>query len=160
LAAFVSAGFVLVALLSASNALIHDSHRIPVREILLALGVAIFFSPLKLKIQRAFDRYLYREPYDYQRTIREASEALRGTIDLPALADYVTGLVGHILKPEGVAIYLLDEDEGRFERVSSAPPTRFPEVVLTSSPLVSVLLLRQELIFRDELFGTKRSPHL
>src|SRR5262249_39575558 len=118
------------------------------------------FSPLKLKIQRAFDRYLYREPYDYQRTIREASEALRGTIDLPALADYVTGLVGHILKPEGVAIYLLDEDEGRFERVSSAPPTRFPEVVLTSSPLVSVLLLRQELIFRDELFGTKRSPHL
>jgi hypothetical protein len=70
LAAFSVAGLILIILLVGSNLVLHDQHRGPLREVGLALAVAVFFSPLKSQIQRAFDRYLYREPYDYQRTIR------------------------------------------------------------------------------------------
>src|SRR6266852_5654011 len=110
LAAFVAAGLILITLLVASNLVLHDQHRTPLREIVLALAVAVFFSPLKGQIQRAFDRYLYREPYDYQRTIREASRALGDTIELPRLLSYIRGLVVGTLKCEGVAIYLLEND--------------------------------------------------
>ncbi|HMI32249.1 MAG TPA: histidine kinase N-terminal 7TM domain-containing protein, partial [Candidatus Limnocylindrales bacterium] len=79
LAAVLVAGVALLSLLVASNAFFHDQDRAPVREILLALLVAVLFAPLKGQIQRAFDRYLYREPYDYQRTIRETSRALSAT---------------------------------------------------------------------------------
>ena len=58
LAAVLVAGLVLLCLLMASNAFFHDSNRAPVREILLALLVAVLFAPLKGQIQRAFDRYL------------------------------------------------------------------------------------------------------
>ncbi len=150
LAASCCAGLALVALLSASNAIIREEHGIPLPETLLALSVAILFGPLKTRIQRAFDRYLYREPYDYPRTIREASRALRGTIDLVALLESVTTVVDQTLKPEGAAVYLFDEDERHFRLVRKLPGTGFPDTLPTSSPLVSEIRQRRETLFRDE----------
>ena len=68
----------------------------------------------------AFDRYLYREPYDYQRIIRETSRALSNTIELPAILDCVGGVIRDVLKPEWIAVYLLDEDEEQLERAWQA----------------------------------------
>ena len=90
LVAFGVAGLTLITLLVVSNLLLHDQRQTPLREIVLALAIAVVFSPLKAQIQRAFDRYLYREPYDYQRTIRDASRALGNTIELPRLLSYIT----------------------------------------------------------------------
>ena len=134
LAAFMGAGLILISLLLASDVVYHDEHRIPIREILLALVVAVFFTPLKDHIRRAFDRYLYREPYDYQRTIRGASRALADTIDLPALVRYISRLVTTTLKPESIAIYLFDEDERRFERAIEVGPPPIGRTISTLSP--------------------------
>ena len=70
LAAFAVAGAVLVFLLVGGNLIFPDEHWFTPLEILLALSIAVMFHPLKTRIQLAFDRYLYREPYDYQRIIR------------------------------------------------------------------------------------------
>jgi two-component system nitrogen regulation sensor histidine kinase GlnL len=151
LAAVLVAGIALLSLLMTSNAYFHDSDRAPVREILLALLVGVLFAPLKGQIQRAFDRYLYREPYDYQRTIRETSRALSVTIDLPALLGHFARTVGATLRPEGVAIYLLDVEEDRFERAHLLGHGAFPEYVARTVPLMTTLDREGRLLFRDEV---------
>jgi PAS domain S-box-containing protein len=151
LAAVLVAGVALLSLLVASNAFFHDQDRAPVREILLALLVAVLFAPLKGQIQRAFDRYLYREPYDYQRTIRETSRALSATIDLPALLGHFARTVGATLRPEGLAIYLLDVEEDRFERAHLLGHGKFPEHALRTMPLLGTLDRERRLLFRDEV---------
>ena len=151
LAAVLVAGLALLTLMVASNALFHDEHQVPVREILLALLVAVLFAPLKGQIQRAFDRYLYREPYDYQRTIRETSRVLSATIDLSALLAHFAHTVGVTLRPEGLAIYLLDDEEGRFERAHLLGHGGFPEHAAPSVPLLVELERQRRLLFRDEI---------
>ncbi|HKZ05792.1 MAG TPA: ATP-binding protein [Methylomirabilota bacterium] len=151
LAAVLVAGLALLTLMVASNTLFHDEHQVPVREILLALFVAVLFAPLKGQIQRAFDRYLYREPYDYQRTIRETSRVLSTTIDLSALLAHFAHTVGATLRPEGLAIYLLDDEEGRFERAHLLGHGGFPDQAALSVPLLIELDRQRRLLFRDEV---------
>src|SRR4030095_10841296 len=93
LAAFAVAGGSLVALLALSNTLGPDTQQVSWREIWLGLLVALVFQPLKERIQRAFDRYLYRQPYDYKQTISQASRALSTTIALPALLERLGNVV-------------------------------------------------------------------
>ncbi|MBI2528452.1 MAG: GAF domain-containing protein [Candidatus Rokubacteria bacterium] len=151
LAAFIAAGLILGALLVGSNLLLHDEPQVPLREILIALVVAVLFHPIKGQIRRVFDRYLYREPYDYQRTVRQASRALTGTIDLPTLLGHVSGIVGRTLRPEGLAIYLLDEEEGLFERAFGSGGAPGPATLPVASPLPGALSRDRKLVFRDEL---------
>jgi PAS domain S-box-containing protein len=151
LAAVLVAGLALLMLLVVSNTFFHDEHQAPVREILLALLVAVLFAPLKGQIQRAFDRYLYREPYDYQRTIRETSRALSTTIDLPTLLGHFARTVAATLRPEGLAIYLLDEEEGRFERAHLFGQGPFPPSVAPTLPLLVELEHERRLFFLDEV---------
>jgi PAS domain S-box-containing protein len=151
LAAFGVAGLILVSLLLVSDAVSNDPYRAPLREIVLALTVAVFFSPLKAQIQRAFDRYLYREPYDYQRTIREASRALGDTIELPGLLSYIVGVITKTLKCEGAAIYLQEDDEASFDLAMSGPDEWFPEGVARSSILATRAARGHEAVFRDEI---------
>ena len=83
--AFVVAGTILTGPIVGSSLLFPDPGWRLSREILLGLLVAMLFHPLKNRIQHAFDRYLYRGSYDYQRTIREASRVMTTMLDLRAL---------------------------------------------------------------------------
>ncbi|MGH7410925.1 MAG: ATP-binding protein [Candidatus Methylomirabilis sp.] len=154
LAAFAVAGAVLVLLLVASNLIFPDEHWFTTLEILLALGVAVLFHPLKTRIQLAFDRYLYREPYDYQRIIRETSRELSNTIELPAILDCVGGVIRDILKPEWTAVYLLDEDEAQLERAWLAGVGIVPPNFVLGSPLAERAAAMKALVFRDEIVGS------
>jgi PAS domain S-box-containing protein len=151
LAAFGAAGAILVLLLAGSNLVFPDGHWFTVLEILLALGVAVLFHPLKTRIQRAFDRYLYREPYDYQRVIRETSRALSNTIELPAILDCVGGVICDILKPEWIAVYLVDEDGEQFERTWQTSSESRPPTLPLASSLADRSATAGNLVFRDEL---------
>jgi PAS domain S-box-containing protein len=153
LAAFAVAGVVLVLLLIGSHLIFPDEQWFTALEILLALVVAVLFHPLKTRIQRAFDRYLYREPYDYQRTIRETSRALSNTIELPAILDCVGCVIQDVLKPEWTAIFLLDEDETGLERVWLAGIDTVAQILALKSPVTDRAAASQALVFRDELVG-------
>ena len=151
LAAFFVAGFVLLALLLGSNSLVRDHHTVPAREIMLALLVAFFFSPLKDSIRRAFDRYLYREPYDYKQTISQASRALSTTIALPALLERLGHVVDTTLRPEGYAIYLLDEEDEEFGRAFGAGAIEWPDRLPVDTTLLTGAAREGKPVFRDEL---------
>jgi len=156
LAAFGVAGVILALLLGASGLIFHDEHWFTALEIGLALVVAVLFHPLKNRTQLAFDRYLYREPYDYPRIIREMSRTLASTIDLDSILDHVGSAIQGTLKPEATAIYLLEEPGDPLERVWMAGSGSLPRVVTRDLSLLHWATARQALTFRDELTSPNR----
>src|SRR5262249_18531071 len=84
----------------------YDEDRVPLLEAsVVAIALAIFFQPLKTAIQRWFNEYLYRQTYDYQKTVREASRKLSTMLELDELLEYLTGAIEMTFKTESVAIY-------------------------------------------------------
>lgn len=134
-----------------------EKDSIPVFEALVvAVTLAIFFQPLKGWIQRSLNRYLYRETYDYQRTIREASRRLSTILDLASLLDYLNGVIESTFKTETVTVYLQDPTGKSFT-------PRFPQgtqewrqadplhVITDASPLVASLKRERRTIVREEV---------
>lgn len=98
-----------------------DTSNIPLAEALvLATLVAVVFQPLKAWIQRSFNRYVYREKYDFQRTIREASRQLSSTLDLQSLLQYLCVTIEGTFKAEEVTVYLRAPHEQAY--VAQKPP--------------------------------------
>jgi PAS domain S-box-containing protein len=83
-------------------------------DVTIALMVSILFQPLKQFINDSFNRYVYREPYNYQRTMREASRRLSTILDLRSLLDFLTEVVDKTLRVEMVAIYVPDDNLRNF----------------------------------------------
>ena len=134
----------------------YEKDSISVLEALVAaLILAIFFQPLKGGIQRSLNRYLYRETYNYQRTVREASRRLSTMLDLEPLLDYLTNVVEHTFKVESVVVYLRDP-------AGKTLVPRVPELgaqwvqtssslaITEASPLVRLLQLAKKTLVREE----------
>jgi PAS domain S-box-containing protein len=100
----------------------YEEKSVPLLEALgLALTTAILFQPLKGWLQASLNRYVYRETYNYQRTVRGVSRRLSTILDLHALLDYLASAIGNIFKVEGVFVYLRDDITKTFVlRVPSA----------------------------------------
>ena len=116
LIAAIVAGGVFAAFLALISAIM-DRHRhdIPVAtEVLVALAIALAFQPLKGRIQSWLDRYLYRESYNYQQIIREASRTIGSTLDLQALLAYVCEVAQRTCRPDLIAVFVRDPGDLSF----------------------------------------------
>jgi len=150
LAALVIAAGTLALALVVSNVFLPDEHDFSIREIGLAFVLAFCLSPVRAAVQHLFDRYLYRDPYDYARTLREASQALTATIDLQVLLRHAGSVLESTFRPEGIGIYLHDYDSGDFQLSWSLPSLDLPSTFSETSSLIAILRLPQ-LVFRDEM---------
>jgi PAS domain S-box-containing protein len=155
LAAMICSVGLFVLLLLGSNMLLPDSHDFSMKEILLVLIAAVLFPSVKAQAQRLFDHYLYRNPYDYARTLREASRALTATIDLQGLLGHVGDVLVSALRPDGVAIYLLDPYDHEFRLKWSAGIVPFVPTVSIASRLMATAPADRRLVFRDEVVSAQ-----
>src|SRR2546427_11873579 len=75
--------------------------------LILAVVVVSLLIPLTRDAAgRLLDRYVYRTHVNYQRTLREASEALTRVLDLKMLLPFVNHTVAASTNSEGAAVYL------------------------------------------------------
>ena len=158
-----AAGTFLAVLLLAANLLFGDAQALAPREVVVALVVAVLFQPLKGSIQRAFDRYLYREPYDFQRTLRDASGELAGSIELEILLPRLATIIQKSLRPEHIAIYVTEDEESAYVRQFEASYIDSPPADRQSPDgchLVAALLRERRPLFRDELTPTTTRDNL
>jgi PAS domain S-box-containing protein len=155
LVTLLSSAALFVILLFGSNFLLPLEHGFSVRDIVLVLIVALAFQSVKSRVQHLLDRYLYREPYDYARTLREASRALTATIDLQELLGHVGGALTSTLRPEEMSIYLLDSEDHEFRLAWSVGTGTPVPVASTTSPLISMVSADRQLVFRDEIGRTR-----
>ena len=163
LVTFLTSAAIFVILLFGSNTIIPREHGFSVRDVLFALIVAVLFQSVKLRVQRVFDRYLYRDPYDYARTLREASRELTATIDLPAILGHVGRVLTRTLRPEGMSIYLFDSEDRLFILAWNSGALPLPAQISTSSSLLGALSVDRQILFRDEVTSrasSERFPQL
>jgi len=112
-----------------------DTDRIPLPEALvLSMTLAIIFQPIKGWIQNWLNRYVYREKYDFQRTIREASRQLGRTLDLDSLLRYISSTIASTFKAESTVLYLRDSRERRYILRNTPTSTNWT----TSAPVQSI----------------------
>jgi two-component system, NtrC family, sensor kinase len=155
--AIITAGALFLVLAEAVRQLTgYEKDSIPILGALaMSLALALLFQPLKNWVQASFNRYLYREPYDYQRTIREASRRLSTMLELDPLLDYLTDAIETTFKAEAVAVYLLDPDAKTF--IAKPPKLSrhwvYPSSALRiseASPLVAFLRRDRRPLVREE----------
>ena len=125
----------------------------------IALGIALAFQPLKNWLQETLDRYLYRESYDYQRIVREASSTIGATLDLKSLLEYLCATTNRILRPDMVSAFIRDSRENTFWRVarvtiSEVHPQLDISRVSTTAPLPAFLLASRRRLLTDEVGRT------
>ena len=132
----------------------HDS--IPLSEALIvALMVAISFQPVKSWMQGLLNAYLYRNTYDYQKTVTETSRRLSTMLDLQPLVEYLVEVVSKTFHVEATLVYLADQS-GRsllLRLPRRAPEERFPLAVSAlsyASPLVRFVQSRQQMLVRED----------
>jgi PAS domain S-box-containing protein len=157
ISAMIAAALLFVALTELLKKLAnYEKDTIPVVEALtLALIVAILFQPLKGWIQRSFNRYLYRELYDYPKIIREASRRLSTMLELDPLLDYLTTVIQATFKAETVTVYLREPSDKQFTaRLPVSHGEWHPDSHISSihqtSPLVTFLETRHTALVREE----------
>ena len=130
-------------------------------EVSLVLLIAILFQPLRRRIQTSLDRYLYREPYDYQRTIRGASRTIGSMLDLKSLLSYVCEVIGRTVRPEAVSIYIRNPERPGYTQMATHRSIedngrpQFKETLPESSPLIRFLANVPTYLLRDDLRRTK-----
>lgn len=133
----------------------YEQNRIPLLDAFaLAIILAIAFQPLKDWIQRSLNRYLYRQSYDYQRTIRDASRRLSTMLQLDPLLDYLAAIIVETFRSETVAIYLGDSAARTFTSRTSQPYEHSPQLhssISDTSPLLALLRREQKTLVREEV---------
>jgi two-component system nitrogen regulation sensor histidine kinase GlnL len=150
LAVLLFSGGMLAAQLTILNVFLPDHHDFSSREIALVFALVFFLHPLKTLVQGLFNRYLYRDPYDYARTLREASQALTATINLQVLLRHVAAVLESALRPEETSIYLYDPEDDEF-RLSWSSSVSGVLPALAKSSAMATAAASGQLVFRDEV---------
>ncbi len=159
------AGAVFVSLVwLASRQFVSRPRDLPLEiEVALVLLIAILFQPVRGLVQAWLDRYFFREPYDYQRTLREVSRAMGGILDLRSLLEYACEAIGNTVRPEFVAVYTKDITEPVYRQLAAhrsieGGDIQEQETVHTSSPLVTLLSKEKRYVLGDELGRAHPDP--
>ena len=122
----------------------------------LMLLVALLFQPLKRSIQTALDRYFYREPYDYRKTIRQTSRTMGTMLNLTPLLSYMCDVISRTVRPESISIYIknsegTDYTQTAFREFLNDESYRAPDMTLAgSSPLPRLLAHTRTYVLVDD----------
>jgi PAS domain S-box-containing protein len=112
---------------------------------------------------RLLDRYVYRTRVNYQRTLREASEALTRVLDLKVLLQFVSHTVAGATNSEGAAVYLTTgtpEFGSRFRRAiveKRHAQSHFDTPEVAPEAITSVLTQAKDLLLTDEIANERLS---
>ncbi|MBI2528453.1 MAG: PAS domain-containing protein [Candidatus Rokubacteria bacterium] len=130
-------------------------------QVAVALAIALAFQPLKGQLQTWLDRYVYRETYNYQHTIRDASRTISATLDLRALLQYLCDITSRTFHPDFVAVFTREASSNTFRLAvkktlvgldESLSNTQLP----ATDPLPTFLVTSRRPILKDGISQTSR----
>ena len=99
-------GSVLV--LQTALRLLTDQTQSPLITVLSTLALAVAFTPLRRRLQTTLDRRFYRRRYDAAHILQAFSASISNEAyaDLDVLADRLVAVVGDVLQPAHVSVWL------------------------------------------------------
>ena len=128
--------------------------------IVIAVITAALFQPLNTVLRTLLDRYLYRQTYDYQRTIRDASRRLSAILDPVELLRELVGVIENVLRVERASVYLRSEVTGRLEIVAASgqwAPEASQDPLPGSSAVLDYVAREKRALVRDDVAPNRTS---
>jgi two-component system, sporulation sensor kinase E len=123
----------------------------------LMIGVAgaIVFHPVRTIIQYLFDRYCYRQEYDYRQAIRRISQVLASLLRIDPLCEHLTMFILNTLNVEEVAVYLCHEhsfiEQRSYQHLSNGEQGQPGALTMVSPSLVALLERARQPVLQEEL---------
>ena len=127
---------------------------------LAAASMIIVISPLQRRFEDALARRFFQQRWEYQKTIRQASAALVGIIDLDRLVSQILNTVREALLVERGFIFLADPGTGELRPAAVngyAAPASLPRIG-PDHPLVTELQTRERAVQINDLQGWEAGP--
>jgi PAS domain S-box-containing protein len=124
--------------------------------IIAAVVVGLLVPLTRDAAGRLLDRYVYRTRVNYQRTLREASEALTRVLDLKVLLQFVSHTVAGATNSEGAAVYLKAGSEvgSRFRRAIAEKrhaQSDFDTPEMAPDEVIAALTQTKDVLLTDEI---------
>jgi PAS domain S-box-containing protein len=127
----------------------------PFLPLLIGVAGAIVFHPLRTITQYLFDRYCYRQAYDYRQAIRTISQALASLLRIDPLCEQLATFILKTLKVEGVAVYLCHDqwliEQRSYQHVGYGDQEQRGTITTVSASFLGLLSRARQPILQDEL---------
>ncbi|MDY7030469.1 MAG: ATP-binding protein [Thermodesulfobacteriota bacterium] len=122
--------------------------------VFLFLIIVFIFTPMKEKVQLAIDRVFFKEKYDYQRTIKDVSQAMTSILDMKEIVNRIIDTVRNSMRVSTVSVALRNKNKGGF-LIQGAKGDSSEEIINShfkmESPLITLLLEQKTEIFRHDI---------
>lgn len=133
-------------------------------SMLSILIITLSLRPLDNFLSQITNNYLFRKKYEYQKTLRTASEGMARIKSLPKLLDLIVRMIANSVRVTQATIFLLNKETQAYVAVVSRGKDRVPKGFIrnsVSSPLVSRLLKKKDVLVYDEIMSwLKIEPNL
>jgi len=130
---------------------ISESYIFPVS---LFLVIVFVFTPMKEKVQIIIDRVFFKGKYDYQKTLRDVSQAMTSILDMGEIVDRIINTILNSMHVSIVSVMLWNKEDdafhvhgvkGEYDRGIKGLKMR------KESPLSTLILEQKREIFRHNI---------
>ncbi len=124
--------------------------------------VALFFHRIKPGTEKAVEQFLFRDRYDYRKTLGDFSKAMVTILDLRSLSKRIIETITQTMGVEKASLFIWNEEKGRYDLFESknikiTPPTLN---ISKGAPLPHYLQKLGEIVIREELMKGANIPEL
>lgn len=130
-----------------------------IAAILTALAIAVGYQPLENIITNLTNQYFFRKKYDYQKTLKDSSEAMNLLTDIDRLVRLTTRIVARRMELEETSTLVFDESKHKY--FVKAAEGKSKELLGTTYSdnfeLFKHLFSTKQILLKDEVVNTLNS---
>lgn len=120
--------------------------------ILIAIGIALIFQPLRERLQRWIDRLFFRERFDYYQALRRFAQRMVAILDLNELVNSTMNIASETMQTDKVSIFLTNKDEFCLKGHMGLGESNVSRLKLKKdNPLVLWLARNGKILTKDEI---------
>lgn len=141
----------------------HLDGRFYALSMLSILIITLSLKPLDNLLIRLTDKYLFREKYEYQKTLRAASDGMTRIRSLPKLLDLIVRMIVNSVRITQATIFLADKERPIFITTASRGKFKVPKGFIrnnANSPLVTWLSKKKEPLVYDEIMSQLKRENI
>jgi signal transduction histidine kinase len=128
----------------------------------LLFVVAMVFNRIKPRTEKAVEHFLFKDKYNYRKTLGEFSKAMVTILDLKSLSERIIETITQTMGVEKASLFVVNEERGGYYLLESKNirAASFPAVLPKGDPLPQYLLQMKEIVVREELIKGRNIPEL
>jgi C4-dicarboxylate-specific signal transduction histidine kinase len=130
-----------------------------IATIITAFVIAVGYKPLETYITNITDKYFFRKKYDYQKTLKDSSEAMNLLTDIDRLVKLTTRIVARRMELEEASTLIYDEPRHKYLVRAAEGKSRdlWGTTYSDNFELFKHLFSSKQILLKDEVVNTLNS---